>query len=129
MTELDLVALALVAALLFLIWEDSSDMQGFPEHKWPRPVPNPEMKVLAELPDWAHEERFPLANVKEAAGRNPEGQFVRFTHCHHCGGWVVGECRRNWENTLEPGRLSGRKGYARVCPRCAQEIGFDGVVS
>lgn len=91
-----------------------------------------ELPVLAELPE-DFEIRSVFHSFKEAWTKlnlNGGKDDLRFmTHCRHCGGWVPGRAHEHHVNTLDGHRLAWRKGTEFYCPRCANEIAFEGIMS
>ena len=55
--------------------------------------------------------------------------FKVWFFCHHCQGWIEGEPHEHEVNDLDGRRLCGRRGTEFWCLRCAQQIGFSGMMS
>lgn len=47
-----------------------------------------------------------------------------YYHCKYCKGYILGGTNDRRVDTLAP--LSGRRGLAKYCRRCAREIEFTG---
>lgn len=86
--------------------------------------------VSEELPAGFIEDQLGLSNHREAQRRPMIDHAINFLHhCERCGGWIDGVPHDFPVNTLEPRRLSGRRGTEFHCRRCGSQIGFSGVMS
>ena len=89
------------------------------------------MPVLTELPEGVNEQSnhwTSMVGLREANGRI-DGEWVTFTHCNYCKGWIKGGAFESQVNTLDSRRLAGRQGTEYYCRRCGHELAFFGMVS
>jgi len=85
-----------------------------------------DLPVLKDPPEGS-EEGFSFG-YKSRRTRHPN-PFHWWYFCHHCQGWIEGQPHENEVNNLDGRRLAGRKGTEFFCIRCAEEIGFSGMMS
>lgn len=92
------------------------------------PPTNMGMKVHKELPVGVRERERLLSHLREADGIVNDA-WLEFHFCPDCDGWIEGHAQEFKVNTLDGGRLSGRRGTEYFCRRCGYQIAFMGIMS
>lgn len=89
------------------------------------------LPVLQELPEGIQEDQFMARwhpNRREARGRINDA-YKTYVYCRRCGGWIEGKYYTSRVNTLNSRQLAGRQGTEYYCPRCGEQVDFEGIMS
>ncbi len=87
------------------------------------------LTVHKNLPEGVFEDQFRFLDYLKEAHGYVDGRHVVFHFCKRCGGWIEGHANQYEVNTLNSGRLSGRRGTEYYCCRCGEQIAFSGLMS
>jgi len=119
------------------IWLEKGRPSGIDEEIWleaeqdilypgPRLVEgrfiDPRIKFLKEKPIGKDSRTY-----HEFSDRNIISDGERYYYCRYCEGWIEGQMSYRREDTIGP--LCGRRGEARGCIRCNNELEFFGMYS